>query len=265
MNAPAIEAHHLIVRAGKRHLLDVDHLRVVQGSVVALMGPNGAGKTTFLRTCLGLVSPNSGELRVLGQQVSALRSLGLAQLRRRIGLVPQLLPGRAEVPLTVREVVAIGRTAHSGLFHRLSRQDWKITDEWLERLGLRSLANRPFGQISGGEQRKAVIARAMVQEPELLLLDEPTANLDLGWREQIVGLIENLHQQTGVSIVLVCHELEVLPASCRTVILLQAGCVSALGPAESVFTTERVRSLYGPNLSVVHHNGRHAVVPGGEP
>lgn len=259
---PAIEWRHLHLHVGHRPLLALDSGRTDVGSIQALMGRNGAGKTTLLRACLGLITPARGELFVLGQPVHTLRSAALAALRRRIGYVPQLLPARSELPLTVREVVAIGRTARAGLGRRLSRQDWEAVDTWLDRLGLTPLAPRPFSQISGGEQRKTILARAMAQEPELLLLDEPTANLDLGWRERLVETIESLFSQTRLTVVLVCHELEVLPPSCRQVWLLDAGRVAASGPPETVFTSERVASLYGATLQALHANGRHAIVPG---
>jgi len=263
MTPAVLEIHRLAVHAAGRCLLDVEHLRAESGSVLALMGPNGAGKTTLLRTCLGLLTPTRGDVTVLGENVSSLRGAMLARLRSRIGYVPQLLPAHSELPLTVREVVAIGRTARAGLFHRLSRDDWRTVDQWIERLGLGQLAGHAFSQISGGEQRKTIIARAMSQEPELLILDEPTANLDLGWRERIVGTIQTLHAQTRISVVLVCHELEVLPEACRHVILLEAGHVAAIGEPEVVFTTDRVSQLYDASLRVVHQGGRHAVVPGG--
>jgi len=263
MTPAALEIRSLTVHATRRCVLDVAHLRAEAGSVVALMGPNGAGKTTLLRACLRLVTPTHGHITVLGEDVRSLRGAALAGLRRRIGYVPQLLPARSELPLTVREVVAIGRTARAGLFHPISRHDWQTVDHWIERLGLASLADRAFSQISGGEQRKSIIARAMAQEPELLLLDEPTANLDLGWRERIVETVQTLYTQTRISVVLVCHELEVLPPSCRQVVLLDAGRVAATGSPEAVFTTERVTRLYGATLRPVHQGGRHAVVPGG--
>lgn len=263
MMQAALEIRDLAIRVGGCCLLDVEHLSVEKGRVVALMGPNGAGKTTLLRACLGLSIPARGDITVLGEDVRRLRGSALAGFRRRIGYVPQLLPTRSELPLTVREVVAIGRTARAGLFHPLSRLDWRTVDEWIEKMGLAPLAARVFSQISGGEQRKTIIARAMVQEPELLLLDEPTANLDLGWRERIVETVQTLYTQTRISVVLVCHELEVLPPSCREVVLLDAGRVAAIGSPEAVFTTERVTHLYGATLRPVHQGGRHAVVPGG--
>lgn len=259
----ALEIRSLVVHAAGRCLLDIEYVRAEGGSVVALMGPNGAGKTSLLRACLGLATPTRGEVKVLGEDVRSLRAAALARLRSRIGYVPQLLPARSELPLTVREVVAIGRTARAGLLHPLSRQDWQTVDRWIEQLGLASLADRAFSQISGGEQRKTIIARAMAQEPELLLLDEPTANLDLGWRERIVETVQTLYAQTRISVILVCHELEVLPPSCRQVILLEAGRVAATGPAEAVFTTESVSRLYGATFRAIHQGGRHAVLPGG--
>jgi len=265
MTPAALEISRLTVHAGQRCLLEVEQLRAEAGAITALMGPNGAGKTTLLRACLGLAAAARGEVIVLGENVRRLRGAALARIRSRIGYVPQLLPGRSELPLTVREVVAIGRTARAGLFHPLSREDRQAVDQWLERLGLAPLADRAFSQISGGEQRKTIIARAMCQEPELLLLDEPTTNLDLGWRERMVETIETLHAQTRISVVLVCHELEVLPPACRQVVLLESGRVSATGSPEAVFSTERVSRLYGANLRTLHLAGRHAVVPGGGP
>lgn len=258
-----IDLRAVTVRADRRCLLNVDRLCVEQGGIVALMGPNGAGKTTLLRVCLGLVKHAQGQVIVLRENVRDLRGAGLALLRRRIGYVPQLLPARSELPLTVREVVAIGRTARIGLFKRLTRRDREIVDQWIERLGLASLADRPFGAVSGGEQRKTIIARAMVQEPELLLLDEPTANLDLGWRERIVETIDQIYTQTRISVVLVCHELEVLPSSCRRVALLESGRLVSDGSPEQVFTETRVTELYGTGLRPWHEAGRHALVPGG--
>ena len=165
--------------------------------------------------------------------------------------------------MTLREVVAIGRSGIVGLLRPLGRDDWQIVDEWIDRLGLGQLAGNAYSDLSGGEQRKALIARAMVQQPELLVLDEPTANLDLFWREQIVGELEELYRQMHMTVVLVCHELEVIPPCCRRVVLLEAGRITADGTPEEVLTNERIASLYGGSLAVVHETGRHAVIPSG--
>jgi len=166
------------------------------------------------------------------------------------------------MPLTVREVVAIGRTGLAGLLRPLRREDWRIVDKWIERLGLAALAQRGFSDISGGEQRKTLIARAMVQQPELLLLDEPTANLDLGWRERIVDTIDELYDSMALTVVLVCHELEVLPTSCGRVVVLEDGRLLADGNPQDILTTDMVAGLYGTGLCIVRSGGRFAVVPG---
>jgi ABC-type cobalamin/Fe3+-siderophores transport system ATPase subunit len=265
MTSPAVEIRNLTVHAARRCLLEVECLQVPARQIAAIMGPNGAGKTTLLRACLGLVTSFQGQVRVLDCNIARLSARALAQLRCRVGYVPQLLPTHGELPLTVREVVAIGRTGRAGLFRSFSKTDWQCVDEWIDRLGLAALSNRAFSEISGGEQRKTILARAMAQQPELLLLDEPAANLDIGWRERIIDIIQTLHAETSISVVLVCHELEVIPSSCRRVFLLDHGRMIASGSPESVFTDGRVAALYGAGLRVMHEGGRHAVLPqGGE-
>ena len=263
MNGRALELRGLSVRAARREILHLDALSVGRGELVGLLGPNGAGKSTLLRCLLGLQSRARGRIEVLGQSIFGLEPGALARLRRRIGYVPQLLPSTSEMPLTVREVVAIGRTCLAGLLRPLRREDWRIVDEWVERLGLGPLAGRGFGEISGGEQRKTLIARAMVQRPELLLLDEPTANLDLGWRERMVTLIGDLYVSEGLTVLLVCHELEVLPAGCGRVIVLDGGRAVGDGPPEEILSTELIHSLYGPGLHLARAGARWAVTPEG--
>jgi iron complex transport system ATP-binding protein len=267
MNRFVIEARDLHLGYGKKAILHLPAFHLAAGEVLAVLGRNGTGKTTLLKACLGLHPPIAGQMRLLGQTVSELRPWQRLRLRRRIGYVPQATAGTSEVPLTVREVVAMGRTALAGLFQPLRRNDWQLVDMWLDRLALTHLASRPFRQTSGGEQRKTLLARAMVQQPDILLLDEPTAWLDLGWREQIVQWLEVLYQQTHVAIVLVCHELEVLPPSCRRVVLLDKGTLAACGSPEDVLTDERVCAFYEGRFRAIHHAGRHAVlpIPGGTP
>lgn len=261
MSPRAIEVRDLQVQGSGRVLLALDRFGVDEGELVAVMGPNGAGKSTLLRCLLGLQSRVSGRVLVRGEEINAMGWGELARMRRCIGYIPQILPGRSEAPLTVREVVAMGRTAHAGLLRPLRREDWRAVDEWLERMGLGLLGGAAYGEISGGEQRKTLMARAMVQEPKLLLLDEPTANLDLGWREGLVREIQRLHETLRLTTVLVCHELEVLPSACRSVLVLREGRPFAQGTPEEVFTATTIERLYGPGLEAVHRGGRHAVLP----
>ena len=279
MNKPVIHIEDLLVRAEKRIILSVERLSISCGQVVGIIGPNGAGKTTLLKCILGYQRFSTGKVVVFGRPVRGSAGMpgpkwsgvSLAHLRRRIGYVPQVLAREGEMPLTVREVVSIGRCGLAGLFKPLRREDWRIVDEWLDRLGLTELANAGYGDLSGGEQRKVLIARAMVQQPELLILDEPTANLDLSWREQIVAEIEHLCQQSdlftgskrGLTVILVCHELEVIPSCCHHIVLLERGRISAQGQPEEVLTDERIKSLYGSGLKLLQCGERFAVVPAG--
>ncbi len=263
MKAPVVEIRSLRVRRGGRTVLQVERLDVVEGEVVVVLGPNGAGKSTLLKCALGFTRPNSGEFRVLGHPVWPSHP-PLCALRRRIGYVPQMLAAHSEMPLTVREVAAIGRTGIAGLFRRLTSSDWSIIDDWLERLGLADLAGQAYASLSSGEQRKTLIAKAMVQQPEMLLLDEPTANLDLFRREQIVELLGRLYAETGLTILLVCHELEAVPPCCRRLLVLRDGRLIADGPPEDVLTRQMVENLYGSRLRLFATDRRYAAVPVGE-
>lgn len=260
----ALSARELEVRAAGRTTLRVDRLDVSQGELVSLIGPNGSGKSTLLRCCLGFVRPHGGQLEVLGQSLTRVRRTALCRLRRRIGYVPQVLAGVTAAPLTVREVVAIGRSGRTGMLRRLAVGDWAAVDQWIQRLGLGPLAQRAYSELSGGEQRKTLIAKAMVQEPELLLLDEPTANLDLYWREQIVATLSELYRQSRLTVVLVCHELDVIPPDCRRLLLLESGRLAASGIPEEVLQPECVARLYGDRLTVASQGGRFSVVPRGD-
>lgn len=260
MSEAVIDLCNVRVRAGRRMLLVVDALTVSAGEFLAVIGPNGAGKSTLLRTLLGFQRA-AGTVRMLDVRVGDAGAAGLARLRRRIGYVPQALAERSELPLTLREVVAVGRTGIAGLGRPLGRDDWRRVDAWIDRLGLGPFAGAAYADLSGGEQRKGLIAKAMVQDPEVLLLDEPTANLDLAWRERLVETLETLFREVRLTVVLVCHELEVIPSCCGRLVLLEDGRVTADGPPEAVLGAERLTRLYGADLEVLHRGGRFTVVP----
>lgn len=264
MPAAAIEIDRLRVVRGRRTLLSIEQLAVNSGEVVTVLGPNGAGKSTLLKCLNGLIRPTAGSVRVLGHAVSGTGAIPLARLRRRVAYLAQILAPGSEMPLTVREVVATGRAGVAGLFRRLRRDDWQIVDHWIERLGLSSLNRQPYSLLSGGEQRKTLLAMAMAQQPEVLLLDEPAANLDLFWREQIVATLESLYRERRMTVVLVCHELETIPPSCNRVVLLDRGAVAACGTAAEVLTAQRVAALYGRGLRAICIGGRQLLVPAGD-
>jgi ABC-type cobalamin/Fe3+-siderophores transport system ATPase subunit len=262
-DSPAIDIRSLVVTRRRRRILDIDELRVPRGRCAVILGPNGAGKTTLLHCCTGLVRPRRGSVTVLGRDVGSAGSLSIARLRRRVALVGQVLAGRSELPLTVREVVQIGRTGWAGLFRPLGRNDRDLAEQWIERLGLGELADQAYSQLSGGEQRKVLIAKAMTQQPEVLLLDEPTANLDLYWREQIVRTLSELRSEPSLTLVLVCHELEVIPPGTDAVAVIEDGRVRHLGTVDEVLTPAIVSELYGPDIAVERRGDRVTAVPRG--
>lgn len=257
---PVITVHDLEVRRAGRQILSVDRWEVRAGCLTGILGPNGAGKSTLLKSLTGVVNPCPGSVHVLGHDIGRLNSFALTRLRRRVAYLAQLLAPGSEMPLTLREVVSIGRTGRAGLFQPLTASDWRLADQWVERLGLAAVADQPYATLSGGEQRKALLAMAMVQEPEILLLDEPTANLDVFWREQVVAALEVLHE-TNLTIVLVCHDLEALPPSTDRVLVLQHGQLVAQGPCDDVLSPQLAEDLYGSNLTVLRRGARYMLAP----
>ena len=259
--APIVELNSVGVSLGGRPALRDLTFSVERGEMLGLIGPNGAGKTTLLRTLLGMHRPCAGSLAVLGRDPSALKGAGLARFRLRVGYVPQLDARQASVPLTVREVVEISRAGRAGLMRRLRPKDRAAVDAWLSRMGLVDLADRPYGELSGGQQRKVQLARALAQEPDVLLMDEPAANLDLAWQETLIRLIEQVSADTGVTMLLVTHDLSLLPASCGRILVLADGTLKAIGPTGEVLVPEVLLALYGTSVRIECHGGRYHVLP----
>ena len=229
----ALRLRDVLLRRGERVVLRGLDLEAARGDFLGVIGPNGAGKTTLLEAMAGS-HPYTGSLRVLEQEVGGLSAAGRSRLRTRIGFVPQMSAETPVVPLCVREVVAIGRTGRAGPFHALSARDREICHHWMEQLGLLELAGRSYLRLSGGERSKVHLARALAQEPELLLLDEPAGHLDLRWQEEMTELVRRLWRSTGLTVVMVTHELRHLPAGCDHLVLLGQGRLLGSGRAESV-------------------------------
>ena len=248
------------VSRGGRDILDVPALGVEPGECLGVVGVNGAGKTTLLRACAGLLRPTAGAVWLDGANLAAAGGWSLARHRRAIGYMAQAADYNAHLPLTVLEVVAMGRAGRAGLLRPLGRGDRLAVDAWVERLGLAPLARRTFATLSGGEQQKALLARAMAQEPGLLLLDEPGASLDLAWRSRLVALLEAVVRETGVTVVMVSHETGLLPSCCGRVALMRAGRVLRTGPPGETLTPEALAEVYGCPVEVAEVQGRRFAV-----
>ncbi len=247
--APALllEARGIEVEIGGNAVLDGVSVEVGAGEIVGLVGPNGAGKSTLLRAATGIVALRSGRIRVGGD---ALDSLSRRELAKRIAVVQQL--PEAPATLGVRQLALLGRHPHLGLLSRESARDLSIVEGALRQAGCLELAGRELGTLSGGERRRAFIARALAQQAPLLLLDEPTANLDAGAQHDVLELVSELAGR-GTGVLLVVHDLTLAIAYCDRLALLDRGRVVAAGAPAEVITSEIVRRVYGESVSVVAH------------
>lgn len=260
MNGGSLMLSDVRVCRSRRAILQIDHLDIAPGTFLGVVGANGAGKTTLLRVCAGLVKADGGAVRLDGNDLTRLGSWRKCALRRQIGYIPQSAEYNAELPFTVREVVAMGRTSVLPLLTGLRREDYRLVDHWVDVLGLADRRHQTFRSLSGGEQQKVLIARAMVQQPRILMLDEPCANLDFTWKYQISEVIEQLYQQTGMTVLMVSHDTSVLPPACRRVILLADGRLLGDGNVDEVLSPDRLQMAYQRDLEVTVVGGRRHIV-----
>jgi len=178
-------------------------------------------------------------------------------LRKRVGYVAQVQDIDSRMPMNVREVVMIGRYGLLGLFRRPGRHDWKIVDEVLELVGMSHLAQRPIGHLSGGERQRVAIARCLAQEPELFLLDEPTASLDWKAQSDILELVKQIHDSRHLTTLFVTHDLDALPHTCDRVILMKEGLIIGDGTPDKLISTESLSRLYNIPSPVVEERHPH--------
>jgi iron complex transport system ATP-binding protein len=251
----AITLDRVTVTLGGRPVVRSVTATVRVGEWVALIGPNGAGKTTLLRAIAGLL-PCDGAVSLLGAPSVG---LGRRDRARRLAVVPQ----EPETPpwLTVAEYVLLGRTPHLGRLAREGAADREATAWALERLDLEPLAERTLGTLSGGERQRVVVARALAQEASIVLLDEPTAALDIGHQQQALELLDALRASEGLTLVAAMHDLTLAAQYADRVLLLDGGRVVADGPPADVLTEEGLARHYGASVRVLTVDDRIAVLP----
>ncbi len=245
-----LEVHDLTL--GYRHTTVLHNLclAVQPGRVLTLAGPNGAGKTTLLRALARLLRPRQGTVLLDGSDIWQLSERDAA---RRLGLVPQ--NEAAEWSLTVEQVVALGRAAHRGWFRPYTAADHAAVDTALEQTGLGPLRTRLLNELSGGERQRVLIARALAQQPTTILLDEPTAHLDLRYQGAVLGLARRLAHTCGLAVVLSLHDLNLAALYADQVALIADGGLLAEGTPDEVFTAANLQRAYGVPVAV----GRHPV------
>jgi iron complex transport system ATP-binding protein len=241
---------------GLRLVLDSVSASIPRGGLVGILGPNGSGKTTLLRLMSGSLGPLRG--RVLLDEVP-LDRFPRAALARRIAVVPQ--ETRLAFDYTVLEIALMGRYPHLGTFELEGPRDLAIAREALAATGTADLEARSFRTLSGGEKQRVIIASALAQSADLLLLDEPTASLDLGFQLEIAALLDSLNRQRGITMVISTHDLNLAASLCREVILLRGGRVLAAGETAQALTADAIRRLYDVEADVRFHDlARHLTV-----
>jgi iron complex transport system ATP-binding protein len=233
---------------------------VASGARLGILGPNGSGKTTLLKLLAGVLAPTGGSVVLDGVAMGGIPRRAVA---RRIAMVPQNT--HPAFDYTVLDLALMGRYPHLGAFEVESQADLAIARDALASTGTLEFASRLFSTLSGGEQQRVVIASALAQQAELLLLDEPTASLDPGYQLEIADLLRTLHGQRGIGLVLSTHDLNLAASVCDTLVLLHQGEVVAAGATAEVLTPDAIASLYGIHADVRYHEaaGHLVVVPVG--
>ena len=242
---------------GREVLRGVD-LAIGAGEFVGLLGPNGSGKSTLLRLIGGTLAADGGEIAVAGLRPGRTTRGALA---RRVAIMAQT-PAVPEA-FTVADLVLLGRTPHLRLLQGEGERDYAAARRALIAAGCLDLAGRRLGELSGGERQRASLARALAQEPELLLLDEPTAHLDPGVGQEIVATLAKLNREDGLTILAALHDVNLAAAVCPRLLLLHEGRIVADGPPEEVITPPLLRRVYGYRAEVIPHpqTGKPVAVP----
>ena len=220
-------------------------LEILEGEYVGIIGPNGSGKTTLCRAMLGLMPPLKGTLQIFDCSCDELR----CHHRARIGYLPQKGKIDQNFPITVLEAVMMGRYGALGLFRRPGKQDRQIAMDALENVGMQDHWETPLGHLSGGQQQRVLIARALAQQPQVLLLDEPTTGIDIVTQHSVLDLIKRLHRDLGLTVLLVTHDLNMIRAHVDRLVLLKTTLFAA-GPPDEVLKTDVLQQVYGKDLVV---------------
>lgn len=234
---------------------DVD-LTLQAGEVLCVLGPNGGGKTTLFRTLLGLIPKISGTVRIDGRDIDA---ISRAEVARAAGYVPQ--GHSAYFAFTLREFVLMGRTARVAAFATPGRADRETAERALAALGIAHLAERPVTQVSGGERQLALVARALAQEPKVLVMDEPTASLDFGNQVKVIERIAGL-ARSGIAVLFSTHDPDHAFLAADRALLLGDGRTLAIGAPREVIRADTLQALYGVSIRVLDlGEGRHTCLP----
>jgi len=227
-----------------KQILKGINLTIPSGSFVGLIGPNGSGKTSLLRIIYRYISPNTGNIKISGEDLFSMRLKDVAKI---IAVVAQEKP--TDFQFTVEEIVMMGRIPHKKLFEADSIKDREIVNESLERVGMQEFHQRNFNSLSGGEKQRVLIARALAQQPKILILDEPTNHLDIRYQLEVLDLVKSIRKTT----IVVLHDLNLAAKYCDYLYLLHAGKVVKEGEAIDVLTSENLGVVYGVVADIINN------------
>jgi iron complex transport system ATP-binding protein len=241
----SINVKNLSHSFGETLVLKNISFQVSQRDFFIIIGPNGSGKTTLMKVISGILKPQNGELKILNRPIDQYHRKDLAKT---IAFVPQMT--FADFPFTVTEIVLMGRSPYLGILGLEQENDLEVANQAIVFTGLENLAHRKLDQLSGGEQQRVFIARAICQEPDIILLDEPTASLDLAYQVRIMDLMEKLKTEKGITVVMVSHDVNLAAMYADHLILLHKGQVVCQGLPDEVLTYKTLEETYGCTLLV---------------
>jgi len=236
---PILSVKHLDAGYDNKSVVSDIHFDALKGQMICLLGPNGAGKSTILRTLSGLLAPINGVVEINGVNIKKIKSKNLA---KDLSLV--LTDSVSLSLMTVYEIAAMGRIPHTGFLGNLSANDYKIVDNALETVGAANLKDRYFSELSDGEKQKVMIARALVQEPDLIILDEPTSHLDIKHKVEVIRVLQRLTREKGITCILALHDIDLAMKGCQTVILVHGNNIAAQGTPEEIIGSGCIQKLY---------------------
>lgn len=236
---PIISTHQLSVGYEQKIIIDGVNIKALKGQLICLLGPNGVGKTTILRTMTGLIAPIKGTVFVDEKEISQIKKDALAK-KMAVVLTEKLSLNM----MTVFQIASMGRYPHTNFRGKLEDKDYKIIEEALRAVKAEHLSNRFYAQLSDGEKQKVMIARALVQEPEVLVLDEPTSHLDVKHKVEVIQILRQLCQRKGLTVILSLHDIDLAIKSCEKILLIQNGHIVGQGAPEHIIEEGTIQELY---------------------
>ncbi len=239
-----LECENIEFKYGTKLILSDISLQFNKGHLYGILGPNGSGKTTLIKILSGILKNDYGKVFIDEDDI---KKLSIREIAKKLAVVSQ--SNLIEFDFTVKEIIKMGRYAHVGRFERESSEDKKIINEIITKFRLNDLKNRNFNQLSGGEQQKVILARAMAQQSKIILLDEPTTHLDINYQLEFMEMLKE-YVNKGLIIIIVLHDLNIATQYCDKIILLKDGLIKSLGDTQDIITRENIKSVYDVDVII---------------